>query len=101
MSGNITVNDFKYIQGKNDAEYISLLKDSLECQKRITSKAIAKIKELSKEQPQIIKCENCEFWRIDYYEDIETCSEHRNIDGSPQATYPDDFCSWARKKCET
>ena len=44
---SVRVNDFKYIPGKNDAEYIKLLKEALERQKQITNKAIAKIKELS------------------------------------------------------
>ena len=44
---SIQVNEFRHIPGKNDAEYIKLLKEALERQKQITSKAIAKIKELS------------------------------------------------------
>lgn len=45
MSMGITVEDFKYINGVNDSEYIELLKNAYERQKRITSKAIAKLKE--------------------------------------------------------
>ena len=44
---SIQVSEFRHIPGKNDAEYIKLLKEALERQKQITSKAIAKIKELS------------------------------------------------------
>ena len=44
---SIQVNEFRHISGKNDAEYIKLLKEALERHKQITSKAIAKIKELS------------------------------------------------------
>lgn len=44
---SIQVNEFRHILGKNDTEYIKLLKEALERQKQITSKAIAKIKELS------------------------------------------------------
>ena len=46
---SIKVHDFKYIPGKNDVEYIKLLEEALERQRTITAKAIAKIKELSKE----------------------------------------------------
>ena len=45
---SIQVNEFRYIQGKNDAEYIKLLKEALDEQKKVTGKAIAKIKELSR-----------------------------------------------------
>jgi len=44
---SIQVNEFQHIPRKNDTEYIKLLKEALERQKQITSKAIAKIKELS------------------------------------------------------
>lgn len=42
---SITVHDFKYIAGQNDAEYIKLLEKELNAQKKLTSKAIAKLKE--------------------------------------------------------
>ena len=45
MSMGITVEDFKYIRGVNDSEYIELLKNAYESQRYITSKAIAKLKE--------------------------------------------------------
>lgn len=45
---SIQVNEFRYVQGKNDAEYIKLLKEALDRQKKVTGKAIAKIKELSR-----------------------------------------------------
>ena len=45
---SIQVNEFRYVQGKNDAEYIKLLKEALDEQKKVTGKAIAKIKELSR-----------------------------------------------------
>ena len=45
---SIQVNEFYHIPGKNDAEYIKLLKEHLEAQKQLIFKAIAKIKELSK-----------------------------------------------------
>lgn len=44
---SIQVSEFQHIPGKNDAEYIKLLKESLERQKQITNKAIAKILELN------------------------------------------------------
>lgn len=45
---SIQVNEFRYVQGENDAEYIKLLKEALDEQKKVTGKAIAKIKELSR-----------------------------------------------------
>ena len=45
---SIQVNEFRYVQGENDAEYIKLLKEALDRQKKVTGKAIAKIKELSR-----------------------------------------------------
>lgn len=59
MSTGITVEDFKYIRGVNDSEYIELLKNAYERQKRITSKAIAKLKE----QPEIIYCKDCKWYK--------------------------------------
>lgn len=72
MSAGITVEDFKYVRGVNDAEYIELLKNAYEGQKYITSKAIAKLKK----QPErkvgrwILHPE----WEIDG-ECFATCSE--------------------------
>lgn len=45
---SVQVNEFRHIPGKNDAEYIRLLKETLETQKQITKKAVAKVKELSR-----------------------------------------------------
>ena len=50
MSIGIMVEDFKYIRGVNDAEYIELLKKAYERQRYITSKAIVKLKEQPKQQ---------------------------------------------------
>ena len=47
MSGGITVKEFKHIPGVNDAEYIKKLEELQEIDKRIISKAVAKIKMLS------------------------------------------------------
>ena len=44
---SIEVDDFKYLQGKNDSEYIVLLEETLRRQREITTKAIAKISQLS------------------------------------------------------
>ena len=47
MSTNPTVQDFKWIKGENDLEYIKLLED---CQRRdshIINKAVTKVKQLS------------------------------------------------------
>ena len=45
---NIQVNDFHWEPGKNDAEYIKLLESSRDEWKKLTQKAIAKLKALSK-----------------------------------------------------
>lgn len=71
MNGGITVKEFKYIPGVNDAEYIKKLEELHEIDKGIISKAVAKIKMLSA-QPEIktgrwipsdseleIKCNKC------------------------------------------
>lgn len=57
MSAGITVEDFKYVRGVNDSEYIKLLEKHLDNQRYITSKAIAKIKG----QPKIVRCVDCRF----------------------------------------
>jgi len=31
---------------------------------------------------------------------VKTCLEHRNVDGTEQATKPDDFCSWGEGREE-
>lgn len=54
---SIQVNEFRYVQGENDAEYIKLLKEALDRQKKVTGKAIAKIKELSRRD--WIPCKDC------------------------------------------
>lgn len=41
---SIQVNDFKYIVGENDAEYIKLLQEHINRQDTIIRKAIAKLK---------------------------------------------------------
>ena len=56
MSGGITVKEFKHIPGVNDAEYIKKLEELQEIDKRIISKAVAKIKMLSA-QPDASKYE--------------------------------------------
>lgn len=47
---SIRVNDFQWIPGKNDAEYIKLLESSRDEWQKIAQKAIAKLKALSKAQ---------------------------------------------------
>ena len=41
---SIQVNDFKYIAGENDAEYIKLLQEHINRQDAIIRKAVAKLK---------------------------------------------------------
>lgn len=57
MGMGITVEDFKYVRGVNDSEYI--VKNAYERQKLITGKAIAKLKE----QPEIIYCKDCKWYK--------------------------------------
>lgn len=45
---NTTVEDFKWIKGQNDIEYIYLLQEHLKNKDQIINKAISKIKKLSK-----------------------------------------------------
>ena len=53
---SIQVNDFQWEPGKNDAEYIKLLKSSRDEWQKIAQKAIAKLKALSKAQePRVMK----------------------------------------------
>lgn len=47
---------------------------------------------------EIVRCKDCEHWKLNHYDDVETCFEHRNVDGTEQATKPDDFCSWGREE---
>lgn len=47
---SIQVNDFQWEPGKNDAEYIKLLKSSRDEWQKIAQKAIAKLKTLSRAQ---------------------------------------------------
>ena len=56
------------------------------------------ISEFEKMQSDLITCQNCRYWRLNYYQDIETCSEHRNVDGTEQATPPDFTCSWGKRR---
>lgn len=90
MSMGITVEDFKYVRGVNDAEYIELLKNAYERQKYIASKAIAKLKE----QPKIIRCKYCKEFRRWIDTDIEFCDRTENI------VSENDFCSRAEKRTD-
>ena len=66
MSGGITVKEFKYIPGVNDAEYIKKLEELRKIDKEIINTAVAKIKKLSaqlKEQSEIIRCKDCKRFR--------------------------------------
>ena len=50
---SIHVTDFKWEKGKNDLRYIELLEKTLKNEQAITTKAVAKIRELSKENKEI------------------------------------------------
>ena len=47
---------------------------------------------------EIVRCKDCKHWKLNYYDEVETCFEHRNADGTEQATKPDDFCSWGKRR---
>ena len=91
MSAGMTVEDFKYVRGVNDAEYIELLKNAYEGQKYITSKAIAKLKE----QPEIIHCGECRFREI---RGNNGYCDH--ITGEEIMVWKDEYCSWAEKRTD-
>ena len=59
MSAGIEVKEFKYIPGQNDAEYIKLLEENSERWKQIANSAVAKLKRMSAERPEIIRCHEC------------------------------------------
>ena len=76
MSGDISVVDFKHIPGKNDLEYIKLLKKALHRQIILTNKAVAKIKALSPAQPE----RKTGRWEMKpdpygFFDEIPVCSE--------------------------
>ena len=48
MSAGITVQDFHYIPGKNDAEYIKCLEELHKIDSQLIRKAVGRVKELSK-----------------------------------------------------
>ncbi|MBR5508987.1 MAG: hypothetical protein IKV59_02930 [Lachnospiraceae bacterium] len=50
---SIHVTDFKWEKGKNDLKYIELLEKTLKNEQAITSKAVAKIRELAKEKEEL------------------------------------------------
>ena len=69
----IRVNEFQYEPGVNDIEYIELLEKVLDNEKRITSRALAKLKELTRAtQPQKetekTECKNCIHGKLMYSE---------------------------------
>ena len=47
---------------------------------------------------EVVRCQDCKHWNKNYYQDIETCFEHRNVDGTEQAMRPDDYCSYGEKR---
>ena len=50
---SIVDNECEYVPGKNDAEYIKLLKGVIEMQRKTIGKATAKVKKLSEQQKWI------------------------------------------------
>ena len=71
---SIQVNDFKYIVGENDAEYIKLLQEHINRQDTIIRKAIAKLKmgcigciHYDQQQTSLI-CHDCKRYFGDMYE---------------------------------
>ena len=70
----------------------------LDSDRWVISDCLNKIVNLPSAQPENIRCKGCKHWRINYYQDVETCFEHRNVDGTEQATSPEDYCSWAERR---
>ena len=67
---SIRVNDFQWIPGKNDAEYIKLLKSSRDEWQKIAQKAIAKLKTLSRAQePRVLTLEEIHFHEVYWIEE--------------------------------
>ncbi len=56
----LTVNDFKWTRGVNDAEYIKLLLNALDRQKKITAKAIDKLKKV--DAVPVVRCKDCKHY---------------------------------------
>lgn len=52
----------------------------------------------STEKIAFVRCRDCKYWGINYYRDIESCSEIREIDGSPMITSHDGYCSMGERK---
>ena len=72
---SIQVNDFKYIQGENDAEYIKLLQEHINRQNTIIRKTIAKLKmgcrgciHYDQQQTALI-CRDCKRYYKDMYKE--------------------------------
>lgn len=72
---SVQVNDFKYIAGENDAEYIKLLQEHINRQDIIIRKAIAKLKmgctgcvHYDQRQTAMI-CRDCKRYHKDMYEE--------------------------------
>ena len=88
VSGGITVKEFKYVPGVNDAEYIKKLEELREIDKGIINAAVAKIKRLSA-QPMLSESDRtiCKMYLNDR-DKFKTCNEYkmlmRLIDNSVQ-----------------
>lgn len=69
---SIQVNDFQWEPGKNDAEYIKLLKSSRDEWQKIAQKAITKQKTLSRAQePHVMTLEELVRDNVVYLEDFD------------------------------
>ncbi len=90
---SVQVNEFVYKPGENDEEYIRLLMDALERQKRITFKILDKMKRMS-ERTGMERCEYCRYC-LDEDEYEHWC----NGWGSPaRLTGLSDYCSKWKKR---
>lgn len=97
MSGGITVKEFKHIPGKNDAEYIKLLEEHSERWKQIANSAISKLKRMSAERPEIIRCKDCKHWNLQVGnvkgDGLGSCDFH-NVN----FVTGEGFCYWADRR---
>lgn len=90
----LTVNVFKWIRGVNDAEYIELLLNALDRQKKITAKAIDKLKKV--DAVEVVRCKDCRWWCTDCMpEELGWCDATVN-----RSTYEDWFCADGERRTD-
>ena len=89
------VRDFKYVAGKNDAEYIKLLEDALDRQRKITGKAISRIRELTKSAAPVTNAD-----RIRSMTDEELAEFMRSVCDTWYIDANQNWLSWLKSPAE-